>query len=73
MERFLSLLQKKKRVIVYGETSGWAPAGADKSKICPLVHWVGKILFHLPSRKTCLPYILLRHHLETADIDRRNK
>ena len=43
---------EKKRVIVYGETSGWAPAGADKSKICPLVPWVGKIFFHLPSRKT---------------------
>ena len=28
MDRFLSFLQK--RVVVNGETSGWAPAGADK-------------------------------------------
>ena len=58
------LCYRKQQVIGYGETSGWAQAGVDKSKICPLVHWVGKIFFHLPSGKTCLPSILFRHHLE---------
>ena len=49
------LFYRKQRVVVNGETSGWAPAGADKSKIFPLIHWVSKIIFfHLPSEKNLL-------------------
>ena len=49
------LCYRKQRAVVKGEILGCAPAGTDKSNIFPLVHWVGKRVFHLLSGKLACP------------------